>query len=272
MLSWALLGPPAAWIVGMPVIGATGEASWRHGWLALPVLGALLALAATAARAPRRSSCPETATPSGLRRALWEPGAARWLGGELMANSAWTGTLVYAGAVFTEAHGISPGATGLLLAVVGAAYVVGNVTFRRRVAAEPDALLVRLALGLALLVAAFGALRSAVALSAALLAAAAFLAGARTLVGIAVGIRFAAEHRLPLLAARSATLQVGYLVGAATAGGALALGGYGALGVALGGLFVAAALPHLRSGDPAASAASRRAPVTAPASAPSSVT
>ncbi|MGZ4314711.1 MAG: MFS transporter, partial [Gaiellaceae bacterium] len=36
-LSWALVGQPAAWIVGMPLIGLLGERSWRYGWLALPL-------------------------------------------------------------------------------------------------------------------------------------------------------------------------------------------------------------------------------------------
>ena len=36
-LSWALVGQPAAWIVGMPLIGLVGEHSWRYGWLALPL-------------------------------------------------------------------------------------------------------------------------------------------------------------------------------------------------------------------------------------------
>src|SRR6478609_5524336 len=35
-LSCALVGQPAAWIVGMPLVGSLGERSWRLGWLALP--------------------------------------------------------------------------------------------------------------------------------------------------------------------------------------------------------------------------------------------
>jgi predicted MFS family arabinose efflux permease len=34
-LSWALVGQPAAWIVGMPLVGVLGEWSWRYGWVAL---------------------------------------------------------------------------------------------------------------------------------------------------------------------------------------------------------------------------------------------
>jgi predicted MFS family arabinose efflux permease len=201
-----------------------------------------------------------------LREALRSPGAGAWLAGELLANSAWTGTLVYSGALFTESYGTSPTATGLLLAAAAVGYVAGNMTLRHRVADDPAALLVRLALALAVTTVVFGAVRPAVAVSAAILAASAFLAGGRTLLGNAAGLEAVPEHRLALMAARSATLPVGYLVGAATAGGALAFGGYAAYGAALGALFAAAALPL------ALASASRRASATAAASAPTSVT
>ena len=35
-LSWALIGQPAAWIVGMPLLGVAGEQSWRYAWLVFP--------------------------------------------------------------------------------------------------------------------------------------------------------------------------------------------------------------------------------------------
>ena len=45
-LSWTLIGPPAAWMVGLPVIGLVGQVSWRLGWIAVPVAGGIVALAA----------------------------------------------------------------------------------------------------------------------------------------------------------------------------------------------------------------------------------
>ncbi|MBA3375541.1 MAG: MFS transporter [Actinobacteria bacterium] len=36
VLAVALLGPPIAWIVGMPLSGLVGEASWRIAWIAAP--------------------------------------------------------------------------------------------------------------------------------------------------------------------------------------------------------------------------------------------
>ncbi len=56
VLSWALVGNPAAWIIGMPVAGLVGGASWRYAWLGLPLVGAVVAACAAAtARAQRRA-------------------------------------------------------------------------------------------------------------------------------------------------------------------------------------------------------------------------
>ena len=52
-LSWALVGQPAAWIVGMPLVGVLGEHSWRYGWLALPLAAAAAAIL-VASRAEKR--------------------------------------------------------------------------------------------------------------------------------------------------------------------------------------------------------------------------
>jgi len=44
VLAVALLGPPTAWIVGMPLSGLVGEASWRIAWIAAPFAFSLVAL------------------------------------------------------------------------------------------------------------------------------------------------------------------------------------------------------------------------------------
>ena len=55
-----------------------------------------------------------------------DPAARRWALGELAANSAWAGTLVYSGVLFTETYGTSSAATGVALAIVAVAYLAGN--------------------------------------------------------------------------------------------------------------------------------------------------
>jgi predicted MFS family arabinose efflux permease len=241
VLSWALVGPPAAWIVGMPLIGAIGEIDWRWTWLALPLAAAFVAGVAVALR----SEPGRTARSESMTRALREPSTARWVLGEMLASSAWIGTLVFSGALFTESYGAGTLLTGIVLAAGAVAYVAGNVYFRRIVACRAQTLLVRLSLVLALGVALFGTVRPALPVSLGLFAATAFVAGGRTLIGSAVGLEAAPERRVAVMGARAAGQQLGYFFGAAAAGGALAAGGYPGFGLALGFLFLLSAVPFL---------------------------
>jgi predicted MFS family arabinose efflux permease len=237
-LSWALVGQPAAWIVGMPLVGVLGERSWRAGWLALPVAAAV---AAAILVAPRAAEPPARSRPVRARAVLADRGLARWLASELLANAAWAGTLVYAGALFAESYGASTGATGCLLAVAAVAYVAGNLTCRRLVREEPGRVLPVLAVLLAITDGLFGTARTGVATSAALFAGAAFVAGARTLVATAFAVAAPPELRPAVTGLRAATMQFGYFAGSIAGGAALALGGFSALGVTMGGFFLAAA-------------------------------
>jgi predicted MFS family arabinose efflux permease len=238
VLSWALVGQPAAWIVGMPLIGIVGERSWRLAVLVLPMVAALAAGAAVAGRAGGRAARRQ---PARLRSVLADRALARWLGSELLANTAWAGTLVYAGALFVETYGTSAAVAGLLLAAGAGAYVAGNLVARRFAHGGPRPLLVALALALAVADALFGAVRPALAASTALFSLAALLAGARTLVASAAGLATAPELRPAVMGVRVATMQLGHFTGSLAGGAALAAGGYGALGVAVGALFLAAA-------------------------------
>ena len=177
VLAWALVGQPAAWIVGMPLIGFVGERSWRYAWLVLPLASAVLAVAALV---PRASEPPAPARAVSLRRAVVDSGLTRWLAAESLANMAWAGTLVYSGALFVESYGASTGLTGALLAIGAAAYVAGNFAFRRFAAAGAMRLLPVLLLGLAATTALFGVVRPSAAASTLLFSAAAFTAGGRT--------------------------------------------------------------------------------------------
>jgi len=237
-LSWVLIGQPAAWIVGMPLVGFLGGWSWRYGWIALPTVAA----AAAAIILSRRPAQAVTQTAASRARAALRDGAlARYLGSELFANAAWAGTLVYAGALLAESYGTSMTATGALLSLAAAAYVAGNVSSRRLTRRDSGPVLIALAVALAVAVAAFGAARPGVGVSTLLFSGAAFLAGARTLVSNAFALAAPAEVRPALTSLRAATMQFGYLIGSVVSGGALAFGGYGALGVAMGALFAGCA-------------------------------
>ena len=237
-LSWTLVGQPAAWIVGMPLAGLLGEHSWRYAWLALPFAAALVAAGLVASR---RSERPSPVAPVPARAALADPTVGRWLAAELLANAAWAGTLVYAGALFAQSYGTSSGETGCLLALAAVAYVAGNLASRRLVDTEAKPTLLAFTLVLALLDALFGLARPGIAASAVLFAGASLAAGGRTLVTSSFALGLAPDVRPAATSLRAASMQLGYFIGALVGGAALALGGYGALGAGMGTLFLGAA-------------------------------
>ena len=241
VLALALLGPPLAWILGMPLVGVVGEVSWRLAWLVVPLAMAVVSIVLLV----QRGRTPPARDRAGLRSVLTYPGVARWSVGELLAFSGWAGALVYVGALLVESYDLSIAATGLALGFGALVYVPGNLLFRRWVDAHGRLLLIFLALSAAVTVALLGSLRSSLWLSVALFAALCFIAGGRTLAGSARGLGLAPELRLGVTGVRTAAIQSGYFVGAAVGGVALAVGGYSALGLAFAALFVGAAIPHL---------------------------
>ena len=127
VLAIALLGPPLAWIVGMPLVGAVGEVSWRLAWLVIPVCMALVATVLLL----RRPATPPATGAAGLRTVFTYPGVVRWSTGELLAFSGWAGALVYVGALLVDTYDLSIAATGLALGFGALVYVPGNLLFRR---------------------------------------------------------------------------------------------------------------------------------------------
>jgi predicted MFS family arabinose efflux permease len=225
----------------MPLAGLFGDVSWRLTWVAVPLVAAAAALVALSRRPPS----PPADARADLRTVLGQPGVVGWSAGELLAYSAWVGTLVFVGALFVESYGVSTAATGLILGTAAVAYVPGNLLFRRWVDSHPRMLLVGLALASAAVVAVLGAVRSSTAASLAAFSALAFLAGGRTLAGSARRLDLAPELRLGVTGVRTAALQFGSFVGAAVGGAALSAGGFTAMGLAFAVLFVLAAIPHL---------------------------
>jgi predicted MFS family arabinose efflux permease len=246
VLALTLLGPPIAWIVGMPLVGVIGELSWRVALVLVPVAMAAVAVALLLLH---RSTPPARAR-AGLASVLAYPGVARWSVGELLAFSAWAGSLVFMGALFIESYGLSIAATGLALGLGALVYVPGNLLFRRWVDEHGRLLLIVLALAAAVTIAVIGAVRPSAWFTLALFSVLCFLAGGRTLAGSARGLGLAPELRLGVTGVRTAALQAGYFVGAAVGGIALATGGYPALGAAFGVLFVGASVPHLLAYTP----------------------
>lgn len=242
VLSWALVGQPASWILGMPLVGLVVELGWRYAWLALPFAAAIVALV-TVSRRPRDR--PEEVGGGGWRWLRSEADVKVWAVGELLAYSAWSGTLVYAGALVIESYDASPFIAGVVLAAAAVAYLPGNFLARRGIERSSRLLIVLFALAAAALVAVFGGVRPALWLSAVVCASLGFVNGGRTLAGTSFGLDASGDRKVAVMSIRSAALQLGYLLGAALGGAALASGGYGGLGATFSALFLLGAAVHV---------------------------
>ena len=241
VLAWTIVGMPAAWIVGMPVIGVVAEHGWRWAFVAVPAVSGLVALALVCLRPPEASSRRTGEAVSAWRR----PDVARFALGELLANAAWAAVLTYAGALLFESYSISSTIVALSLGLMATAMLPGAFGARRRAANPTRGLLAGVTAFQGVAVLALGAVRIDVAVTVAVLATMAFVNGRRTMVASALGMDTASEDRVAVMSLRAAANQFGYLLGAAAGGLALALGGFSLLGITLAGLFLTAALIHV---------------------------
>jgi DHA1 family inner membrane transport protein len=244
VVAHALAGPPTAWIVGMPVIGVVAEVNWRIAFVALPLPAALL-VGVAVARRPGDAPLTGAGAPGSLAGLLGRGEARRWALGELLANSAWAGTLVFSGALFTEKFGMSTVTTGVALAGVAAAYLAGNRLAGRTDPSRARRAMLEGSVGASVAVALTWALTPPVGITLLLFAAAAFVAARRTVAGTVYGFQVSGDLGREVGSIRAATDQIGYLVGSLLGGLALAIGGFSTLAVGFGGLFLASTLPYV---------------------------
>jgi predicted MFS family arabinose efflux permease len=242
VVAHALAGAPAAWIVGMPLIGAVAEVNWRLAFVAFPLPAAFLVGVAVVRRPADQ---PLMGARGSLAGFLGRVEARRWALSELLANSAWAGTLVFSGALFTERFGMSTAATGLALAGVAAAFLVGNQFAGRADPRRARRAMLEGSMGAAVFVALTWALTPSVGTTLLLFAAAAFVAATRTVAGTVYGFQVSGDLGHEVGSIRAVANQLGYLIGSVLGGLALALGGFSALAVVFGGLFVASTLPYV---------------------------
>jgi MFS transporter, DHA1 family, inner membrane transport protein len=242
LVARSLAGAPAAWIVGMPTIGWVAETDWRLAFLAVPLPAAVVTMGLLAALPGGEREVRGAPSLLGLLRA---PRAGWWAIGELLAMSAWAGTLVFSGALFVETYGASARLTGIVLATVAAAYLAGNVLGGRMRGACARRVLAWSNVAAAGAVALTWLVTPHLLVTVALFGLAAAIVAARTVTGTTYGFAIGGERKLEVGAARAALTHVGYLAGSLLGGAALAFGGDAAVGIAFGSLFLAAAAPYL---------------------------
>jgi predicted MFS family arabinose efflux permease len=238
VLTWAIVGQPAAWVVGMPLIGVVADTSWRLTWVVLPGAAAVLALTSLANRSADVAEAPAQGTRAATP-------LAGWASAEFLAFAAWGGTLVYAGALLRESYSISAGTTGLVLGLGAATYFLGAAVANRSRNWRVHLVLFTFALVLGLVL--FGGARPGLGFSAVLFGLLVLAAGTRTTLASQFVLEIPAETRLRASGARAAAMQFGYLFGAFLGGLAITIGGFRAMGMALAALVALSAVPHVAS-------------------------
>ncbi len=242
-LSVTFSGQAAAWLVGMPIVGLVGEVSWRLTWVALPIAAAIPAAVLVALLPEVRSV--STSVRDDLALLRHDRLLAAWALGELLAFAAWTGMLVYIGALLIESYGLTLRATGFLLGAAFLAYFPGSLLARRFVDRAARRLLIVLALAAAVVAVLIGSVRPEAWVTVCLLACYVLLNSGRTIAGSSFGLDAAPRRTVTAMGIRASATQFGYLVGAGVGGVALHLGGYPALGWTLACLYVLAVVPHV---------------------------
>jgi predicted MFS family arabinose efflux permease len=239
-----------AWIAVNPLAGElTDTLSWRTAH-AGPIVIALCVLVSAQA-APRGSATGAPRAGRGLRYVIADRSARRWLAAESIAFFAWGANLTFTGAFFIERFGITESTTGILLAFGAAMFFVASVRGAPLVQRlrRPRLIAAAALITGAMIVFQFNTRDMLwIALMAWILGA--VTGGIRSAVSPALGLAQLPDRPGSMMAARTATLQIGYLLGGLLGGAALAWSGYAALGFILGAGMILAAVLALRVTDP----------------------
>jgi predicted MFS family arabinose efflux permease len=228
----------AAWILVNPVAAAlTEHTTWRAAQ-AVPAAVAVAALlsARYAAHVLRTGPAPSLLTP------LRDTNARRWLAAELAGYAAWTSLLTFSGAFVLERTDAGQTLTGWILAAAATAYVVAATRSGWMTDRVPRRQLVVLAsLAMAVLLPVMLGFTRSVATAALTFCLIGFAAGVRTPASSALGLAQLPGQPAAMSAARTATTQVGYLLGALVGGLMIAGPGYGPMGGVLAAVMVTSA-------------------------------
>jgi predicted MFS family arabinose efflux permease len=235
-----------AWIVGNPIVGTLADAgSWRLAY-AVPAAICAAALIAGLLSRPSQGLVAAHDEPDSIRDGLTavfrDRSARRWAISELVCYSAWAAELTYAGAFYIEKYGVSETTVGVLLAAGSVVFLVTSLNTVRLVARFPRRPLIvasALLMG-AMLVPVLNWAPSALG-TLAMFCVMAFFASVRVAGSSTLGLDQLPGRPGAMMGARTASAQLGYMIGAAGGGAVLALWGFGALGFVLFGGMAASA-------------------------------
>jgi predicted MFS family arabinose efflux permease len=233
-----------AWIAGNPLIGLLADhGSWRLAY-AVPATIAGLALAAGLTAPAGRAGAELGGVREGLAAVFSDSSARRWTVAELVAYSAWTAELTYAGAFYIQSYGVGESAVGVLLAVGSIVFLLGSLNTARLTDHFPRRpLIAGSALAMGVVLVPILNLTPSVWFTLGLFCVLALFASVRSTGSSALGLSQLRERPGSMMGARTASAQLGYMIGAAAGGGVLALADFGALGfVLLAGMTCSAAL------------------------------
>jgi predicted MFS family arabinose efflux permease len=257
-VGWVVGAQSIAWIVGNPIIGVLADGgSWRLGYLVPAVISALALVAALPAPSARPGA-EAGSTLEGLSAVFRDRSARRWTAAELVAYSAWTAELTYAGAFYIENYGVDESEVGVLLSVGSVVFLLvstNTVHLTRRLPRKAVVVVSGLLMGV-LLVPVLN-LTPSVWFTLGVFCLMALFASLRSSAGSALGLAQLPSRPGAMMGARTASGQLGYMIGAAAGGAVLAVAGFGALGFVLFAGMALSATLMARVHDPLAEPAVR---------------
>lgn len=227
-----------AWIAGNPIVGLLADSgSWRLSY-AVPAAISLAALAAGLA-APSTGTAvaaqgEDGSIRAGLAAVFSDPSARRWTLAELVAYSAWTAELTYAGAFYVQNYAVSETSVGLLLAAGSVVFLITSLNTERFTRRFPRRrLIVGASVGMGLMLIPVLNVAPSVFVTLAFFFVLAFFAALRSTASSAMGLQQLPGRPGSMMGARTASAQLGYMIGAAGGGLVLALADFGTLGFVL---------------------------------------
>lgn len=256
-IGWVVALQSLAWIVGVPLVGILAEAfSWRAGFI-VPATFCLIAAGSAVLFAPKFEQDPKAIDESaGLIAALQDKYGRRWTIGELLAFAVWTAEITYIAAFYIEKYDLSEAVVGFLLPTGSLAFMVGSTLSERaaRVWSRKRILTVA-SIGMGCVAAALFNIHPAVGVTVSFGLAMGVFAGLRAASSSTLALDQIPDKPGAMMAARTAAVQIGYLIGASIGGVIVDTAGYGSLGwLMIGGMVgsavVMAGVPSRRDARP----------------------